>query len=492
MNKMIKFILPVAVIGIFCANSFALENEIGDPTIPPSSVKSGLIKTPSPMDTSGNLIVTGRVRGGKYFRGLVPYRDETEFGAPLGSEDIGSFLRNTAPVTSLRSSLAPQPYYLPSSTVSSGRSSSRPAALSYPNIGSGGGTGDYEIDKMPKSQIQSPSQVAATTPLYGYGKTMPMSYDPTDLERVITYERIQQRNKKELSEALQKVRDESKKKKELDDKKTTESIIAEPHEPQEPLLRSTPAEPLQPGRKQVDNTQNQNTPTKTIYEQMLQEIASTQKEQQDALLKEKEAKEKEQEKKQKQGEDSEEKERKPGDFASKYSEIDKETADATVGVHKSFATEANDKFNYYMRSAEEFLKEGKYYRAADAYTLAGIYRADDPLAFAGKSHALFASGEYMSSAYFLARAINIFPQYVKFKIDIAAMIPDKDRLESRIADIKQWISRSGSPELNFLLAYIYYQLDKIELAAEAINSAAAKIPDSVPVSVLKQTIEKNK
>ena len=170
--------------------------------------------------------------------------------------------------------------------------------------------------------------------------------------------------------------------------------------------------------------------------------------------------------------------------------MDKETAEATVGVHKSFATESNDKFNYYMRSAEEFLKEGKYYRAADAYSLAGIYKPDDPLAFAGRAHALFASGEYMSSAYFLSRAINIFPQYVKFKIDLNAMIPDKDRLESRIADVKQWIQRTDSPELSFLLAYIYYQLDKTALATEAIDLAAGKIPDSVSVTTLRQAIEK--
>ena len=132
-----------------------------------------------------------------------------------------------------------------------------------------------------------------------------------------------------------------------------------------------------------------------------------------------------------------------------------------------------------MRTAEEFLKQGKYYRAVDAYTLASIYKPDDPLAYAGRAHALFASGEYMSSAYFLARAINIFPQYVNFKIDLNAMIPDKDRLESRIADVKQWIEKTQSAELSFLLAYIYYQLDKPDLALEAINFAAEKMPDSV-------------
>lgn len=485
--KKIKFILPVVVLLSFCAESFALNDGIGDPTVPPSSLQSGLVKSPNPMDTSGNLIVTGRVRGGKYFRGLVPYRDETEFGAPLGSEDIGSFLRNTAPITSLRSSLTPQPYYLPSGTVSSGASSTRPIALAYPNIGSGGGTSDYEIEKMPKFQVQSPSQVAATTPLYGQGRTRPLSYDAADLERVITYDLIQQRNKKELSEALQKASD-SVDKTASDDQKARDSLIAEP---QKPLERSMPAEPMQPGDKQADKTQNQNAPTKTVYEQMLQEIALVQPKQEDVQAKEqKQKQEQEQQKQQEQGQGSEEAERKPGDLRSEYSKIDKETAQATVGVHKSFATESNDKFNYYMRSAEEFLKDGKYYRAADAYSLAGIYKPDDPLAFAGKSHALFASGEYMSSAYFLSRAIDIFPQYVKFKIGLDQMIPDKDRLENRISDVKLWIQKSGSPELSFLLAYIYYQLDKIELATEAIDSAAAKIPDSVSVTALKKAIEK--
>ena len=95
----------------------------------------------------------------------------------------------------------------------------------------------------------------------------------------------------------------------------------------------------------------------------------------------------------------------------------------------------------------------------------------------------------MSSAYFLARAINIFPGYVKFKIDLNAMIPDKDRLESRIADVKQWVEKTQSAELSFLLAYIYYQLDKPEPATEAIDVAAGKIPGSASIKALKQAIE---
>jgi hypothetical protein len=488
--KMIKFILPIVILASFCTESFALNDEIGDPTVPPSSVQNGLVRTPNPIDTSGNLVVTGRVSGGKYFRGFVPYRDPTEFGAPLGSEDIGSFLRDTAPVTSLRSPLAPQPYYLPSGTVSSIAPGGKDVALTYPSIKRTGGTGNYEMAEIPQNRIKSPSQIAATTPLYDYSRVRPLNYDPTDLERVITYDLIQQKNKKELSNALQGANDNLDKKTESDDQKTKDSIVAEPYEQQKPLERSVPAEPLQPDRKRTDITQNQNVSKKTVYEQMLLDIASARPKKENAKSDEEKAKEqKQKEERQKQDEGSE-KEHEPGDLASKYSEIDKETAEATVGVYKSFATESEDKFNYYMRSAEEFLKDGKYYRAADAYSLAGIYKSDDPLAFAGKSHALFASGEYMSSAYFLSRAINIFPQYVNFKVALAEMIPDKDMFESRIADIKRCIKLSNSPELDFLLAYIYYQLDKIELATEAIDLAAAKIPDSVSVSALKRAIEK--
>jgi hypothetical protein len=83
----------------------------------------------------------------------------------------------------------------------------------------------------------------------------------------------------------------------------------------------------------------------------------------------------------------------------------------------------------------------------------------------------------------------MFPEYVKFKIDLNAMIPDKDRLESRIADVKVWIERTNSPELNFLLAYIYYQLGKPDLATKAIDTASQKMPNSQAVKVLKQVIE---
>ena len=318
---------------------------------------------------------------------------------------------------------------------------------------------------MPK--VEKKADIPAVSPLYDYSRTRPLSYEPTDLERIIAYDLIREKNKKNLSDALQRASEGAHKipAEDQQTQKTAQSTLLKP-EPVEPIKRSfEPVEPLQPG--QVPTAETEKTAgKKSVYEQMLEQVAETAQPQEIPQSAQQKPKE------QKQAEESEEKT--PSGLRSEFSKIEKETAEALVGVHKSFATQANDKFNYYMRTAEEFLKQGKYYRAVDAYTLASIYKPDDPLAYAGRAHALFASGEYMSSAYFLARAINIFPGYVKFKIDLNAMIPDKDRLESRIADIKQWIEKTESAELSFLLAYIYYQLDKTDSALKAINFAAEK------------------
>jgi tetratricopeptide (TPR) repeat protein len=160
-----------------------------------------------------------------------------------------------------------------------------------------------------------------------------------------------------------------------------------------------------------------------------------------------------------------------------------------LGTHETFASFADDKFNRHLRAAEVYLKQGKYYRAADAYTLASIYKPNDPLAYAGKSHALFAAGEYMSSALFLSRALEIFPDYARFKIDVVAMVGDRDKLETRIVDVEQWWKTSSTPELQFLLAYVYYQMDRLDRANESIDNAYEQMPDAPAVITLKKVIE---
>jgi len=160
-----------------------------------------------------------------------------------------------------------------------------------------------------------------------------------------------------------------------------------------------------------------------------------------------------------------------------------------MGEHKTFASYSKDKFNQHLRAAEEYLKNGKFYRAADAYTLASIYKPQDPLPYAGKSHALFAAGEYMSSSLFLNRALRMFPEYANFKIDLVAMLKDRDKLESRIVDVEEWIKKSDAAELHFLIAYVYHQLTRPDKAIDSVRMAHEKMPDDPAVATLKNVIE---
>jgi tetratricopeptide (TPR) repeat protein len=348
--------------------------------------------------------------------------------------------------------------------------------VSYPSVKQTKGSGDFTVPEVPK--VQDKTAPPASSPLYEYNLSRPLSYKPADLERVVSYDLMRSKKQQDLIDALDKAAKDKQ-----DTLQPTEQIQQEDQsifsgpEPIKPIERSfEPIEPLKPGQMREEVAK-----TKSVYEQMLEAIKED-----EAAAAEEEQPEAEEESRIGAITDAN-----VGGMQSELSKIEEETAEAIVGVHKTFAAQTEDKFNYYMKSAEEFLQQGQYYRAADAYTVASIYKPQDPLAHAGRAHALFASGEYMSSAYYLAAALNIFPEYVKFKIDLNAMIPDKDRLESRIADIKTWIEKSDSAELSFLLAYIYYQIGSSDLALQAINFSAQKLPDSEAVRVLKKAIENN-
>ena len=96
----------------------------------------------------------------------------------------------------------------------------------------------------------------------------------------------------------------------------------------------------------------------------------------------------------------------------------------------------------------------------------------------------------MSSALFLSRALEIFPEYAWFKIDLASMMKDgKDLLENRIADIEEWVDKNGAGELQFLLAYFYYQMGRLVDAKDNVESARIKILDSKAVLALRKAID---
>ncbi len=482
-----KLLIILAVCGI----SYAVESPVSSTRAPISSTQSGLRRSPSPINLNGNDVITGNVSGGKEFRGFVPYRAENEIGTTVATDSFNRFMRQSAPVNmGNQQSFLPQPYYITTRTAASLRPRGTSSGLvTYSSVKRTGGTGDFEADTVTQIKPAPISRdVSVQVQQYQYSVSRPLSYsNPADLEKIVNRGLASQQEQEELFKALDRISAEEKAKgkselkngKEEQEAKVkeqanSEDIQTSAAERVEPTKRTfEPSEPAKRGQVPEESyTQNKE---KSLYELMLEQ----------SNQKVSDAKKEEADKSQKKS-DEEADSRK-----SELSEIDTETADALKEIYKSFATKAKTKFNFYMRTAEEYLHKGEYYRAADAYTLASIYNPSDPLAYAGRAHALFGSGEYMSSSYYLMRAIKMFPQYVRIRVDLHAMITDKDRLENRISDVNKWIERNDSPELKFLLAYIYRQLDKQQQAVEMINAAAEELPDNQAVMALKQEIEKN-
>lgn len=168
-------------------------------------------------------------------------------------------------------------------------------------------------------------------------------------------------------------------------------------------------------------------------------------------------------------------------------EISRE-AGRIMGRHQSHGSFAEDKFSRHMLDAENHLRAGRYYKAADSFGLALVYRSNDPQALAGRSHALFAAGEYVSSALFLSRALAVRPEYAKNRADFVTLLGGPNRLARRVADIEEWFARSGSAQLQLLLAYVYYQTGRMSESRQAIETANTKMPKSAAVSALTAAI----
>ncbi len=491
---------------------------LGRGTTPVSSRRSrrsGLIRSPNPIDTSTNLVITGNVGGGRHFRGVVPYRATTDFGAVTPSSSLDSFLRRASGSGIGQYGSTYQPFYSRTRTVTTTR----------PGISGAVGPSLAGVSiKGQRGQVSGllPSEVLQ----YGGGGAVPVrrlegrySYFGAGramsrgrLERMIAseadrYQRdwmltAQQRRlqAEQLREVLEEVaagvaeigRGTSKAEKSLaetekDRGKEGIGLRIEPLQTQTDAKKET-AESLFFGTagpiKKFD-----------VYEQMKWKVFALEKGVESlAAGKVQEAgdDEKELSKEAGEGEEGTGRQRRPETKSPVDGLSGAELAvraKSILGRHETFASYSEDKFNEHIRAAERYLKEGKYYRAADAYTLASIYKPDDPLAYAGKSHALFAAGEYMSSALFLSRALEIFPEYARFKVDIEAMVGDRDVLESRIADVGQWLASFNVPELHFLLAYVYHQMGRADRARQEISAAYEKMPDSPAVVTLKEAIE---
>ena len=492
MNGIVSKLFAAALVtAIVCEVGFCV---VGSPTTPPSALRSGLTPNPNSRGiNAGNDVVTGNVGGGREFRGIVPYGSSTYFQGTqgTGAGNMESFIRRStgSPYATDRSPGAVQPYYSPYQSVSSlssrspgNYSSGGSSALQLPQMSPLKKPGDFglvPLEEARKLQQQNtplrPHAVEQATPeSLVYSNYRPLTSTPLEMEHYIS-----EQVKSTLYPTEQQAQRDQKQPSALDKLSQSEALKKKPFEPTaQPIKPREPGkifEPVEPGPLAEQSRRETAAKASSIFDQMQKAL----RDEFQKTLKEREAA--------KKGV-SEANQPAEANTLESTAAISPVTAKAIVGYSTTFATKATDRFNELMKAAEEYIKQKQYYKAADAYSLAAIYQPNNPLPYAGKAHALFGAGEYMSSAYFLSRAIEIFPDYTRFKIDLSAMFGDKDLLEKRTADIREWQERTSSPELQFLLAYIYLETDQLEMAQRMTNGALVNMPQSRALVTLDKVI----
>jgi len=457
---------------IFPATGLSLEspvntNPLGLGTVPPSAYKSGLIPTIRQGDTSKTMILTGDTSTGIFYRGVVPYRGITSsFQAPADSSLYSNrglgYLRSVSASPDLGR-------YGAISTSPSWKSPMGDLILAPQVAGSYGKAYDVATGQIGYYRLGYTPQMS----------NRPLSMTRDELEKTIDIDSAQypqgglENTAQSQQQFWQQMRIPVTQRLQTGQNITdTEPNVGRILSFQPQVTRLTP-ETQKPGERPGIRSQD-------IYEQMRSELSKPVTE--PSFAEATEGRQKTED----GGQRTEDGEQKTEETTA-MKQIREETTFG--GIYKSFAAYSDDKFNRHILAAENYMKQGKYYRAADAYSLASIYKPDDPLAYAGKSQALFAAGEYMSSSLFLSRAMEIFPEYAKVKIDLFWMAGDKDLVENRILEAREWYQKSGSAELEFLLSYVYYQLDRMEFARQMIESAAKKMPDSRAIAAMKKAID---
>lgn len=477
MKSTIDKILVVGIIFILAGLTLAdPTSPVGTGREPATSGRSqGLRRSPNPIDSSGNDIITGNVSGDKYFRGNVPYRSTTNFGGSSSSTSLDNFLRRSAGSSEYDyNSGRYKPYYSPSGSVSIIRPG-RSGVVNAPNVDFSGRvvTGTSATDATSKIMNINPDHQLFSN------QVRPIELNSQEVRRTIEadlntrYKNLQTedgqadekiRNVKPdlvmTRDQIETLRNELKGKQQI---VTSDFDLQKIDEPQQ-AANLTEVDML---IAKVDSGEQLD-----IYDQMRMEAVGL-----GAMLKVKQEAVK-------QGTLTQEESLEKAQMDPSPEKIVVEAK-----THKTFATFKNDKFNQHIRLAEEYLKEGKYYRASSAYSLAEFYKPGDPVVYAGKSQALFAAGEFMSSAYYLSMAVDEFPGIVEIKVDIVAIVGDKDVLESRASDVEELIKEFNSVELKYLLSYVYYQMGRLPRAKELIDEAYETNPDLGVVQAIRSGID---
>lgn len=430
--------------------------------------------TPMRLDAlvpRANLYITGNVGQGASFQGLVPYRSTGEMGATLGSSTLSNFRRDSVGVTDLSVNLAAPNIYIDPSravtglyggrVVNTAQVYSRPVTPVGANLLTSPYSSDLSVRPLSRSSSSSlriepisvpdyttgspgltrspwPSQpLSPTIPgqlpaVESRGKLPPLTSEQT---RMVTEPQAEvlQENQALSSDLLIPAGDSSA----LDAVESSSYDIGQVYAELWESYRQMPAIQAQPVPGVTDSLSNLSQTGAEVSEPSW----------------------------------------------SGYGTL---PAVGDAGGKRSLLQEKQ--ISEYMKQGEQYMNEGKFYAAANAFDTAVFYDSRNPLPYLAKSHALFAAGELMSSAFFLQKAFGLSKELAQMPVDLPRLFPSRERLDQRMADLQRWEERTGQPMLLFLRGYYQYQLKQYELARQSLEQAAERLPQNPEIQVLLEAV----
>lgn len=157
--------------------------------------------------------------------------------------------------------------------------------------------------------------------------------------------------------------------------------------------------------------------------------------------------------------------------------------------NNDFRSYSQSQFDRYYNTAQDQLRRGNYYEAADSFTLACVYEPENPVCYAGQGHALFAAGQFVSSALYIIRAIELNPDYMQTNTDLMLIIGSRDVVISRTNELEQLMRKAPASGLQILAAYVYYRTGRLADARQIINAVYQETPNSRAALALKIAID---
>lgn len=145
-------------------------------------------------------------------------------------------------------------------------------------------------------------------------------------------------------------------------------------------------------------------------------------------------------------------------------------------------------FDRHLQEGYRLMQRRDYHRACESFTLATAYRPRDARAYLGKGHALLAAGQYLDSALSVAKAVELDLPAVLQRTDLIQLVGGPDAFIAHFNELDRLIEADGGPQIQFLMAYIYYQMDRPAEAKAAIQAAQSLLPSSVPIDLLRNAI----